>query len=73
MTLAQILDLIRDGGSVFVPCLDVEGLKKRGEIVAIGERVYMRATVGIHGGMIGVMFTRYKDGRPLPFPCDAPE
>ena len=73
MTLAQILDLIRHGGSVFVPCLDVENLKKRGELAAIGERINMRAAVGIHGGMVGVMFTRYKDGKPLRFPCDAPE
>lgn len=73
MTLAQILNLIKHGGSVFVPCLDVEGVKKRAEIVAIGERVRLKATVGIHGGMLGVMLTNIASGKKQPAASALPE
>ena len=72
-TLPEIIEEIRHGGSLFVPCLDVTGVKRKGEAYAIGERLNIKGTVGIHGGLLGVMFTRYKDGKPLPAPSGAPE
>ena len=46
------------GGGFFVPCLDTERVKREGFRDAIMLRYRIKATVGIKGGLYGVLFIR---------------
>lgn len=51
---------LKVGQSVFVPCIDAEGVRERGLRTAIPYGIKLQATIGLQRGMYGVLFTRLR-------------
>jgi hypothetical protein len=53
-------DRLEVGQSVFVPCINTDGVRERGLRAAIPYDIKLDAAVGLRGGMYGVLFTRLR-------------
>ena len=59
MTIHYPWQQLEKGQGFFVPCLDVERIREEGLREAVKAKLTdARAVVGIHRGLIGVMFSR---------------